>query len=52
MSDEELDNLMDEDLESKYSPMDKINSLSWLEYEYTNISKVIYFIYLFCEFCH
>lgn len=40
MSDEDLDNLLDADLETKFNPMDKICSIACLDYEYTNIPKV------------
>jgi hypothetical protein len=45
MSDMELEGLMDDDLESKYHPLDKVMSLTCLDYEYVSLPKVSFTIY-------
>lgn len=51
MSDAELDDLMEEDLESKYNPMDEIHSVACIDYEISIIDKVIQTSYISLFIC-
>jgi predicted metallopeptidase len=44
MSDEELNGLMEDDLESRFNPIENMKSLKVIQYEISNIPKVRSFV--------